>query len=1150
MSAREDLDTYLSQLHRRARLGTVVRGGAAVAAAGLVSTLAVVLLARLLLFSSGSITGARVVLLAALAATVAGGIALPLWRLTRRRAAALAEQRFPQFQQRLLTYAERDRSDPFLELLAADTLEIGRNVEPRTLAPREGLLAWLAAGTASAGALVWLIAAAPGFMGYGAHLVWTGAPRGPVPHYGIEVTPGDATIRRHSDQLVTATPAGLRERDYLLYARYGRSARWERVRMQPIEGSYQFVLTDVPDDVEYYVQAGVHRSRHFVIRTVDVPVIKQLRVTYHFPDWTGLPDRTEEGGDLHALEGTQATLAVTTDRPLSGGQLVLDSGEHIALTGGAGGRYQGVIRLQQDGTYHLAYLDHGQPVRLSEDYFIEARKASAPTVAIVRPGGDYRASPIEEVTVGVQASDDFGLTELELHYSVNGGTERTLQLLSQNGAKQASTTRVLALEDYQLVPGDVISLYASARNALLEAHTPISFIQVDPFEREFAQSQTMPGAGGGGGGGEYGEVSEREKEIIAETFKQLNDRTATAKQAADSAQFLSEVQKALRDQALSLAGRLSARELTAQNDAFSRFQQEMTAAADAMSPAAQLLQQQGWQGAIPQEQKALQHLLRAEATFREIEVAYGASGSGGAGAGRDLASLFDLELDTEKNQYEAQQTASPADQRARDINDALRKLDELARRQQELAQRARDQASQAPEQRWQQELLQRQAEELQRRMEQLAQAGQASGRGSSRADANAGAGASSGEDAAGEQTASESGAGGASSQQNRARSLQQAQRAAEQALEQLRQAQRDMQQAATAGHAADARLAAERLREAMQALTGMQSQQADARLTAIAHDAQQLVTAEADQSARVQHLTQRRGDPARASEEIQQLVTDRQRLADALVSLQQNMRDAARELDFGQRAAADQLRGALKDMDDADLESLLQRTADWLRTGIDPNSRNTEADVATALRHLSEQAQQAERALGSGAQPDGAQGDEALAGLARLRDQIAALDSQGTAGSQRAGAGNRDGLVDNNLDTGNNARSGVQAHARAPSEAAPDTQRLIEQGVGELQALRRATAGDPESERQIQQLISEMQHLDLRRFPGNPAMIEQIHAQLLSDVDSLELQLRRKLDGQQAAEIRAADPFPIPHGYEEAVADYFRRLSQASVMPQ
>src|SRR5262249_19230797 len=161
------------------------------------------------------------------------------------------------------------------------------------------------------GVLIWLIAAAPGFMGYGAHLVWTGKPRGAVPHYEIVVAPGNATIRRHSDLPVTARISGVRERQYLLYARYQSSSRWERVQMQPGDAGFQFVLTAVPEDVEYYVEAGAQRSSHFVVHTVDPPQIKQLRVTYHFPDWTKLPDQTQEqGGDLRALEGSTATLSI------------------------------------------------------------------------------------------------------------------------------------------------------------------------------------------------------------------------------------------------------------------------------------------------------------------------------------------------------------------------------------------------------------------------------------------------------------------------------------------------------------------------------------------------------------------------------------------------------------------------------------------------------------------------------------------------------------------------------------------------------------------------------------------------------------------------------------------------------------------------
>ena len=65
------------------------------------------------------------------------------------------------------------------------------------------------------------------------------------------------------------------------------------------------------------------------------------------------------------------------------------------------------------------------------------------------------------------------------------------------------------------------------------------FIQADPFEREFSQSQQMGGGGGGGGGmgGDQNDISQREKEIIAATWKQQSDKTATAQKAADQPSF-------------------------------------------------------------------------------------------------------------------------------------------------------------------------------------------------------------------------------------------------------------------------------------------------------------------------------------------------------------------------------------------------------------------------------------------------------------------------------------------------------------------------------------------------------------------------------------------------------------------------------------
>jgi hypothetical protein len=107
-----------------------------------------------------------------------------------------------------------------------------------------------------------------------------------------------------------------------------------------------------------------------------------------------------------------------------------------------------------------------------------------------------------------------------------------------------------------------------------------------------------------------------------------------------------------------------------------------------------------------------------------------------------------------------------------------------------------------------------------------------------------------------------------------------------------------------------------------------------------------------------------------------------------------------------------------------------------------------------------------------------------------------------------------------------------------------DAQRVIEQGMNELNQLRQMAKGDPAAEKQIQDLAQELQKLDPSRFVGNPAMVEELHAKVLNDVDKLELQLRRDPSQPQEGQVRTAKPPNVPAGYEDAVAEYYRRLSK------
>ena len=1179
MTARDQLASYLKTLRARLRLGALLRGAAALVAVALTATLVLALITNAFGFSDSSLFAARIVLILALATVVGFGVALPWRALSERRAARKAEAAFPQFDQRLVTFAERDRGarDPFLELLAADTLQVAKSAQPRNMVSQGKLAAWIASAAAALAVLVWLIAAGPGFLGYGAARLWAGSLRSTPPFYDIQVTPGDAAVRRHANQMVTAQVTGRQVEGARLYARYQSASKWDQVNMQRQRNGngFEFLFAGLPENVEYYIEAGPLVSRHFKLRVVDLPAVKQIRVTYHFPAWTGMKDAVEEhGGDLRALEGTEARLNVLLSQPVGHSFLVLDGGKQIDLAAGDRNFYNGSVHVEKDGMYHVAALDGSQQVRLSEDFFIEARKVNAPDVRITRPVGEYHASPIEEVTVTAQANDDFGLNSLTLHYSVNGGPEQTANLLKQKGAKQADGSTTLYLEDFKLVPGDLVSLYASAKDARTESHTDMTFIQAEPFSRDYSQSQIMGGGGGGGMGGQQEQISQREKEIIAETWKHQLDKNASKQDLTEAAKFLSGVQSKLHDQALSLAGRLERRELTDENAEFSSFQKDMGAAAQAMQPAAQALQQQKWKDAMPQEQKALQYLLRAEATFRQIEVAFGSSaGGGGGGSGRDLQSLFDLELDTEKNQYETEQTANSANQQSEEIDKALQKLDELARRQEELAQQPRK--SQDFQSRWQQEMLRREAEKLQEQMAQLARNGsQQGGSGSQQSASNPQPGNS----------GSQQGGSGSSRQASSGGGQGGSDMAMQQALDRLRQAGDDMRRAASPGQGqdgADARRAADRLREASDMLNRMRGQDGSQQLDSLAREGERLSGEQRDQAQRMrQAFGGGQGQSQSSLDDLSKLAGDRQGLADDLARLEKQMQAATRSLASGQRAAASKLRDALAGMDQSDLRNKLQRSAEMIRRGMDPNATPSEAAINSGIEQLNEQLRQAQQALSGGQQNP----EEALERMARLRNQIEALtrnsgDRGGQAGNQGARAGERNGQLPNGAGLGGGGGVGTdlqhgaaggnynggrwdgdrfyggydpgsftkaQGTERKPTPLTQaDIERAYQEAQRDLDELRRTVRGDPGPLGDIRDLQRELDHLDPRRFPGNPAMLEELHSQVLTSLDKLELQLRRQSDDKQSGQVRSGDAQRVPDGYRESVASYFRRLSQS-----
>src|SRR5690606_37160360 len=383
--------------------------------------------------------------------------------------------------------------------------------------------------------------------------------------------------------------------------------------------------------------------------------------------------------------------------PVEAGRIILAHGDTVALAAAPDGRLEGAFTVTAPGFYRIELQSPDGTMRpASPEYTIDVLEDQPPIVVLRKPGRDTRASSVDEVFVEANAEDDYGIGTLELVFSVNGGEEQAVQLFRAGERRPSvSAGHTFYLEELDLQPGDLVSYYArvrdNARPRPQDATSDIYFIEIRPFGRDYRQAEQMGGAGGGGDMVQPGALVQRQREIVAGTFNVQRDRAKyTDKEFRENLVTLALGQGKLREQVETLVARMGARGVVGSDSSLQAIADALPQAADEMKVAEEKLGAGKPDEALPAEQRALQHLQRAEAAFREVQVAMDQQGgAGGAGPNaEDLADLFELELDRMRNQYEAVQR-NEAEQQSQQLDEAAERLRELARRQQQEVERQR-----------------------------------------------------------------------------------------------------------------------------------------------------------------------------------------------------------------------------------------------------------------------------------------------------------------------------------------------------------------------------------------------------------------------------------------------------------------------------
>jgi hypothetical protein len=107
-------------------------------------------------------------------------------------------------------------------------------------------------------------------------------------------------------------------------------------------------------------------------------------------------------------------------------------------------------------------------------------------------------------------------------------------------------------------------------------------------------------------------------------------------------------------------------------------------------------------------------------------------------------------------------------------------------------------------------------------------------------------------------------------------------------------------------------------------------------------------------------------------------------------------------------------------------------------------------------------------------------------------------------------------------------------------------ERALAEGIRDLPNITNDLRRGGLYEEDLEAIRQKARELSSSKFKNNPALLEREYRSVLSLLEQLELQVRRKVETQDGGDVRVIVSEPVPDQYREAVAEYFRRLSRES----
>ena len=867
---------------------------------------------------------------------------------------------------------------------------------------------------------------------------------------------------------------------------------------------FGYELFNINENIEYYVTANGVESERYTVEVFDMPKVTALEIAYTYPEYTKLKPIIQQGdGNIRAVVGSQAEIRITTNKSIQSGTFTVEAQDPIPMVILDGRTLTTTLDVLTDGNYTVRLLcvdgfNNQTPI----EYTITAIPDEPPEIVIKEPGRDIKATKLEEVKILVEATDDYGVENMRLMYSVGSGEPQELpvETVEVKAERIISNAYVFYLEEFDVEPGELISYYAQAADNNTRTGPGVStselyFIEVRPFNERYMQMDAE-GQQAQQEGQPFPNLIADQRTIIKKTWKHIHSRPSSMTEDYQSAvKQIGVEQNQLKDKTQRVTDELSMSMRDANVDP--EMLMNLEGAVTKMGEASDELFAIRPKEALPHEQDALELLTKAMMQLDKVLTQMRSNGSQAAADNIEM-DMEDLQDTIEQDQIE---------------------LDEQMRGQtQELLDQARDMLSQQEQLTEQSQQLAREGQPSRREMQQNSQQeGQLAGQAQQMAEQAQQMGQSVGQ-----------GAGN-----NTGQRMVQAGEALQQASENMQAASESMGAGQPQMGAAKGQKAEENLQQAIEELEKVAAQYTDQALEDVIESLDQLTAEQSEireQTETLEEETRQEGISVEDARNASELANQQRTLRRDLEQLQRNLSNLREALNENEPQAArnvgDANRRIIEEQTSENMEDA-QRALQWR------NFQFSEREQREVLDTLLEARNDLQGARTNLAETEEERLDAALDQIesweTRMQDiqrELEAMDNQETPLTPEQEARQQQ-------------LSEQQAQIQQRAQEAMEAQQQ-----GDAQRDEQAQVGGAESDRELRELwLDAIRAMDNR--PGTRRAPFPVYDFSLRELRKLERAIEERLvviqEKKQLAQVLKED---VPPEYRRLVDQYYEFLAK------